>query len=64
MKFSGQMDLDEWSKSCDRLKIPRCSLQGDMVVARAENDLGPLHALLPPQIVILRFSGLRFFSDN
>jgi hypothetical protein len=52
------MDLDECSKSRDRLKISRCSLQGDMPVTRTKNELS-----LPP-ILILHFSGLKFFSAN
>jgi hypothetical protein len=41
MKLSGQIDLDERSKSCDRLKISRCFLQGDTAVTRTKNDLSP-----------------------
>jgi hypothetical protein len=59
-KLSRQIDLDECSKSCARLKISRFFLQRDMAVTRTKTDLSPL----PPRILMLHFSGLKFFSEN
>ncbi len=37
-KLSGQIDLDEWSKICHRLKTLRCFLLGNIGVTKVEND--------------------------
>ncbi len=59
MKLTGQIDLDEWSKSCHRLEIPRDLLLGVLEVPRAK-----IHQKFPvptPQKLRLYCIELKFF---
>jgi hypothetical protein len=57
MKLSGMIHLGNLSKSCHRLKIPRCLLLGDFGVTRAKMN----HKFSPFFSGTARPIGLKFF---
>ncbi len=57
MKLAGVIDLGNLSKSCHRLKIPRCLLLGDFGVTRAKRN----HKFSPFFSGTVRRTGLKFF---
>ncbi len=57
MKLSGVIDLGNLSKSCHRLKIPRCLLLGDFGITRAKRK----HKFFLFFFETVRPIGLKFF---
>jgi hypothetical protein len=64
LKLSGQIDLDEYSKSCHRLKVPGCCLSRDIGVTMGQNDptfRSPLSEILRPIELNIFFTDTRHY---